>query len=595
MGFFEVIMLLGGVSLFLCGMSLMSEGLEKTAGGRLEIILQGATSNLIKAFLLGFGITTLIQSSSAMTVMLVGLVNSGIMQLEQTVGVIIGSNVGTTLTAWIISLTGLTGGSFIVQILKPDNFAHIFAVIGISFAIFSKKATRQNSSKIFLGFAVLMAGIALMRDAVSGLEDNEQFRNLMVAFSNPILGLLLGTIITCIIQSSLASLVILQAIAMTIEVTVATAIPIIMGLKIGTCITATLASIGTNKNAKRVAAVHIYFNVIGAVLVLVAVYGTDIFYKLAFLETTTTPMSLAMMHSLFAVITSLILLPFPKQLVKLAELTIRDKPGEETMYNVLDEILLATPAIATVHCHNLVVEMSQVARDAVILAFDMILNYDDSNAALVREYEDVLDKNEDTLNSYLVKLSAKELSDSESWKVSELLHAIGDLERIGDHAVNILESAEELKDKKLEFSEIAKKDLAIAHAALEDIINLTFLAFERDDSDLARQVEPLEQVIDKLIIRMRARHIARLQRGECSIIPGFVWTDLLVNYERISDHCSNIATCILQINSEMKGRHVYLVETRTPENIEYSTLYDLYNQKYVLLNDEAIIVEHNAG
>ena len=582
LGLFDILILLGGVSLFLFGMNVMSEGLEKMAGGRLEIILQGATSNLFKATMLGVVVTTLIQSSSAMTVMLVGLVNSGIMQLEQTVGVIIGSNLGTTITAWIISLTGLTGGSFIVQILKPDNFAHVFAVIGISFAIFSKKEKRHNAGSVLLGFAVLMAGIAFMRDAVSGLEDNEQFRNLMVAFSNPFFGLLLGTAITCIIQSSLASLVILSAIAMTVPVSYATAIPIIMGLKIGTCITATLSSIGTNNNAKRVAAVHIYFNVIGAVFVLTTVYGVNMFYKIDFLERSVTTVSIAVMHSLFAVVTSVILMPFTKQLVNLAKMTIKDKPGEETLYEVLDERLLATPAVAIAHCHNLVVDMSNTAREAVTLAFEMMMNYDEDSAALIRECEDILDKHEDTLGPYLVKVSAQKLSDAESWKVSELLHAIGDLERIGDHAVNILYSAEEMRDKQLEFSDKARGDLVVAHKALNDIINLTFLAFEQDDSEIARQVEPLEQVIDKLILNMRARHIARLQRGECSIIPGFVWTDLLVNYERVSDHCSNMAVCVLQMGSISKGRHIYLSETRTPENLEFTSLYELYGQKYVL-------------
>ncbi|MCL2046826.1 MAG: Na/Pi cotransporter family protein [Oscillospiraceae bacterium] len=586
MSFFELIMLLGGVALFLFGMNTMSEGLEKSAGGRLEIILQSATANLFRAFMLGVGVTTLIQSSSAMTVMLVGLVNSGIMQLEQTVGVIIGSNVGTTITAWVISLTGLTGGSFIVQILKPDNFAHLFAILGISFAIFSKKEKKRNAGDILLGFAVLMAGIALMRDAVSGLEDNEQFRNLMVAFQNPVFGLFIGTVITCIIQSSLASLVILQAVAMTIPLTYATVIPIIMGLKIGTCITATLASIGANKNAKRVAAVHVYFNVVGAVVVLVAIHGTNLFYELPFLSRIVNPMNLAMLHSLFAVITSVILFPFTKQLVSLARFTIRDKPGEETLYDVLDERLLATPAVAIAHCHNLVVDMSNTAKEAVFSAFSMMVEYDEDIAIKIREYEDILDKNEDTLNTYLVKIAAQRLNDADSRKVSELLHAIGDLERIGDHAVNILESAEEMRDKKLTFSLQAMADLAVAHSALMDIINLTFLAFDQDDADLARQVEPLEQVVDMLIHQMRSRHITRLQRGECSIIPGFIWTDLLVNYERVSDHCSNIAVCVLQINNVAKGRHDYLSVTRTPDNIEFSTLYDLFNKKYILVSDE---------
>ena len=584
MDFFDAILLLGGVALFLFGMSVMSEGLEKTAGGRLQMILQSATSNRFKAFLLGVGVTCLIQSSSAVTVMLVGLVNSGIMQLSQTIGVIMGTNIGTTITAWIISLTGLTGSSFIIRILKPDNFAQIFAVVGISYMMFSKKEKRRSTGLVFLGFAVLMAGIAIMRDAVSGLENDENFRNTMVTFSNPILGLLFGTFITCIIQSSSAAVGILQALSMSVSVTFGTAIPIIMGMKIGTCITATLASIGANKNARRVVAVHVSFNIIGAIMVLTALYATNAINPLPIMNDTVTPATIAIMHTLFAVGTTIVLFPFAKKLEALSYFVIKDKPGEVQKYETLDERLLATPTIAIPHCLSVVVKMSHTARNAVLLAMGMIVDYDEKAAYLIREYEDILDKNEDTLNNYLVKLSAQGLTDADSWKVSELLHAIGDLERIGDHAVNILESAEELEDKKLGFSEAAQKDLAVAHAAITEIINLTFTAFEQNDSELAKQVEPLEEVIDGIIEQMRNRHIIRLQRGECSIIPGFIWTDLLVNYERVSDHCSNMAVCLLQTNNIAKGRHVYLAETRTPENIEFTEMYAAYQEKYFLLN-----------
>ena len=582
MDFFNVITLLGGVALFLFGMKVMSAGLEKTAGGRLEMILRNVTSNRFKAFLLGVGITSMIQSSSAVTIMLVGLVNSGIMQLHQTVGVIMGTNIGTTVTAWILSLTGLTGSSFIIRLLNPDNFAQIFAVTGIAYAMFSKKAKQRSAGEILLGFAVLMAGMAIMRGSVSELENNETFRSIMITFSNPLLGVLFGAVITAIIQSSSASVGILQTFSLTVGVSYATAIPVIMGMKIGTCITAFLSSIGTNKNARRVAIVHLYFNFIGAIVILTALYVTSALLKPAFLNLDVTPVSIAIMHTLFSVATTIILFPFANQLEKLAKMTIRGKPGEETKYEFLDERLLATPAIAIAQCHYLVVEMSQIARDTIVLALKMVEKYDEVAAAPIRENEDTLDQYEDKLNTFLVKLSAYGLSGSDSWKVSELLHIIGDLERIGDHALNILQSAEEMQEKDIAFSNEAKHDLSVAHAALKEIINMTIRAFEREDVVLARQVEPLEQVIDKLVAKMRSRHIVRLQRGECSIIPGFVLTDLLINYERVSDHCSNMAVSIIQTSDQTMDRHGYLSETRTPENTEFITAYHVYKSKYDL-------------
>ena len=582
MGFFDVVMLLGGIALFLFGMKVMSAGLEKTAGGRLESILRNATSNRFKAFLLGVGITSLIQSSSAVTVMLVGLVNSGIMQLQQTVGVIMGTNIGTTVTAWILSLTGLTGDNFIVQLLNPNNFAQIFAVIGISYAMFSKKAKQRSTGEILLGFAVLMAGMAVMRSSVAGLESNETFRNIMIAFSNPLLGILFGTVITAIIQSSSASVGILQAFSLTVGVSYATAIPVIMGMKIGTCITAVLSSIGTNKNARRVAIVHFYFNIIGAIVFLTALYIANAVFSLPFLEGNVSPVSIAIIHTLLSVATTFLLFPFAKQLETLSRMTIRDKPGEETKYELLDERLLATPAMAIAQCRNMVVEMSNVAREAIVLALGMIIEYDDKATAVIRDNEDLLDGYEDKLNTFLVKLSAYGLSSNDSWKVSELLHIIGDLERMGDHALNILQSAEEMRDKEIAFSDEAKQDITVAHTALMEIIVMTIEAFERGDIALARQVEPLEQVIDKLIAKMRSRHIARLQRGECSIIPGFVLSDLLINYERVSDHCSNMAVSVIQTSGQSMDRHGYLSVTRTPENLEFITAYNSYKSKYDL-------------
>jgi len=582
MGFFDVFMLLGGVALFLFGMTVMSAGLEKTAGSRLEIILKNATSNRLKAFLLGIGITSVIQSSTAVTVMLVGLVNSGIMQFQQTIGVIMGTNIGTTVTAWILSLIGLRGDSILVNILKPDNFAQLFAVAGIIFIMFAKKSKYRNVGESLLGFAVLMAGMAVMRGAVTGLEENESFRSIMTAFTNPLLGVLFGIIVTAILQSSSASVGILQAFALTAGISYAVALPIIMGQNIGTCVTALLSSIGANKNAKRVAVVHIYFNVIGTAVFLTLLYVISRAFDPALLSSDVTPFSIAIIHSVFNVATTLLMLPFTKQLEKLARMTVRGVPGEDTKYELLDERLLGTPTLAIAQCHDLVVEMGHLARDTVFIALDMVTKYDEKVASAIRENEDKLDEYEDRLNTFLVKLSSHNLSNGDSWKVSELLHIIGDLERMGDHAVNILESAEELNEKDISFSDAAKQDLSVAHAALTEIINMTIDSLEYGDAELARKVEPLEQVIDKLVANMRSRHIARLQRGECSIIPGFVWSDLLINYERVSDHCSNMAGCILQTDSRTMTRHIYLAEARAPGNTEYMAMYESYKTKYGL-------------
>ncbi|MCL2124554.1 MAG: Na/Pi cotransporter family protein [Oscillospiraceae bacterium] len=582
MDFFSVIMLLGGVALFLFGMDVMSAGLEKTAGSRLEIILRNVTSNRLKAFALGVGITSIIQSSSAVTVMLVGLVNSGIMKLHQTVGVIMGTNIGTTITAWIISLTGLTGESFIVRILNPNNFSMIFAVIGIICTMFSKKVKRRNAGEILLGFAVLMAGMAIMRSAISGLESNEAFRNIMVTFSNPLLGVLIGMVFTCIIQSSSAAVGILQTLSLTTSVTYATAIPVILGMKIGTCITALLASIGTNKNAKRVAAIHILFNVIEAIVFVAVLYILRSTVDLAFLNDTVSPVSIAIIHSLFSIATSILLFPFANQLEKLAKLAIKGRKGEETKYELLDERLFGTPVVALAQCSKLVIEMGIIARDSVLLALQMITKYDEKNAETIRENEESLDEYEDKLNTYLVKLSTHGLAGDESWKSSELLHVIGDLERMGDHALNILELAEEIRDNEISFTEIAMTDLVIAHSALVEIVNMAIDAFINGDDAAARHVEPLEEVIDNLTVKMRSRHIERLQKGECAIEPGIIWSDLLINYERVSDHCSNIAISVIQMGGESMDMHGYLNGIRSPENAEFGSMYNAYNEKYKL-------------
>ena len=582
MDFFDIIMLLGGVALFLFGMNVMSAGLEKTAGGRLEVILRNVTSNRFKAFLLGIGITSLIQSSSAVTVMLVGLVNSGVMKFHQTVGVIMGTNIGTTVTAWLISLTGLSGNSFIVRILNPNNFSQLFAVIGIACMMFSKKLRKRNVGEILLGFAVLMAGMFVMRNSISGLEGNETFRSILVTFSNPLFGVLIGLVFASIIQSSSAAVGILQTLSLAASVTFATAIPVILGMKIGTCITAILSSIGANKNAKRVALVHVYFNVIGALVFLAILYTASIFMELGFLDSNVNPISIAVLHTFLSVATTFILFPFAKQLEKLAKITVRGKPGEETKYEFLDERLMGAPALALAQCFDLVLEMSDIARSNVSESLDIVLKYDEKKASLIRDNEEQLDEFEDRLNTFIVKLSARGLLSDDSWKASELLHVISDLERMGDHAMNILESAEEVRDKELVFSDLAKADILIVHAALKDITDLAINAFRLSDETLAHQVEPLEEVIDKLTAQMRSRHFARLQRGECTTVPGVVWSDLLINFERISDHCSNIAVSVIQTKHQSMDTHGYLSGIKVPENTEFGAMFKSYSEKYKL-------------
>ena len=582
MGIFDVIMLLGGIALFLFGMNVMSTGLEKLAGGRLDGILRRATSNPVKSFALGTGITAVIQSSSAVTVMLVGLVNSGIMTLHQTVGVILGTNVGTTITAWILSLTGLAGSSFIVKILKPDNFAHIFAVVGIILFMFISKVKQKNKGEVLLGFAVLIAGMTIMRSSVSGLENSEAFRNALTTFTNPLLAVLLGLVVTAIIQSSSASVGILQALSLSVSLPYMVAIPIIMGQNIGTCVTALLSSIGTNRNAKRVAFVHVYFNIIGTVVFMCLLYILNALLNLTFLEGNVTVVSIAIIHTFFNLGTTLILAPFTKMLEKLAKKTVKDTPGEQQRFAYLDERLLVTPTMAIAQCRNMIMEMSMLARDTVMLALEMVMKYNDKTADQIRENEEYLDAYEDHLNTFMLKLSGFELSESDGWHVGQLLHIIGDLERMGDHALNILESVEEIRDKDLFLSENAIQEADIIHAALLDIVNMTIEAFRNNDISLSYQVEPLEQVIDNLTGKMRSRHIARMQKGECSAVIGLAWSDLLINYERISDHCSNIAFSIIQSGDHKKDRHVLFTEERIKENTEFIVAYNEYESKYEL-------------
>jgi len=575
----DVFALLGGVAFFLFGMNVMSASLEKMSGGRLERTLNRATSSKSKSIVLGMGITIAIQSSSAMTVMLVGLVNSGIMELHQTVGVIMGSNIGTTLTAWILALAGIESDNIFIRMLKPENFSPLFAVVGIALIMFSKKQKRRDVGEIFIGFAVLMFGMVLMGNSVKGLSNSEAFTNILIAFENPFLGVLVGALFTGIIQSSAASVGLLQTFALTVGIKFGVAIPIIMGQNIGTCVTALLSSIGVNRNARRVAVVHISFNIIGTILYFIVLYGLHIAIGFKFMDQYISPFGIAVAHSIFNVSVTAALLPFTKMLERLAYILIPDREGAQTP-QLLDDLLLNTPAFALVACRDVVIKMSAIAQNSTKIASHLIGAFSERESEMLVDDETTLDSYEDTLSTYLVKLFTRELTDADSYEASRLLRAVGDLERIGDHAINMIRSARELDEKQVTFSPAAQKDLQTMREALGEILDMTVRAFTNNDHDLARQVEPLEQVIDVLVREARDRHIVRIQRGECKMEQGFIWTDILVDFERVSDHCSNIAVALIQSENPSLSGHDYLAKTRSADNAEFTTLFNQFDAKY---------------
>ncbi len=581
MSVFNVISLLGGLALFLFGMSTMSGGLEKTAGGKLEKILKVMTDKPIKALFLGVVITATIQSSSAVTVMLVGLVNSGIMQLGQSVGVIMGSNIGTTVTAWILSLAGIESDNFFVSLLKPSNFSPIIAFVGILLVMVAKKERLKEIGGICLGFAVLMFGMEMMSDSMSPLSEMQEFRDLMVMFNNPLFGLLIGIVMTAVIQSSSATVGILQALSLTGALSYSMAVPIIMGQNIGTCITALISSIGVSKNAKRVAAIHVYFNLIGTAVLLMLFYAADAIFDLSFADSAIDPAGVAIVHSIFNLATTALLFPFTKQLEKLAVKTVKDKDNEENP-TLIDERLLHTPAIAVSECRNHAVKMAKLAVDTMINSISVIDKYDEKSAKKITENEKKLDEYEDKLGSFLVKVSSMDLSNEDSNTVALLLHAIGDFERIGDHAVNIMKVAKEMNDKEIVFSDNATDELRIATNAIKEILDITVNAFEHGSMDYALEVEPLEQVIDGLLSKIKSRHINRLTGGNCTIELGFVLSDLITNYERVSDHCSNIAVCLIQLSHSEFNAHKYLNNYKLSGSEEFTEKFEKYNSKYVL-------------
>lgn len=583
MNIFSIITLVGGLAFFLYGMHVMSSGLEKMAGGKLEKTLKKMTSNKLSGMALGAGITIAIQSSSAMTVMLVGLVNSGVMKLSQTISVIMGSNIGTTLTAWILSTTGIEGNSVFIKLLKPTSFAPIIALIGIIFIMMSKSSRKKDMGSIFVGFAILMSGMTFMSDAVSPLADMPEFASILTAFQNPILGVLVGAVFTGIIQSSAASVGILQALALTGSISYGMAIPIIMGQNIGTCVTALISSIGVNKNAKRVSVVHIAFNVIGTTVILIVFYLCNALFNLTFMELPIDAVGIAACHSIFNIATTALLFPFSKLLERIAMFVVRDKPENEVeTYSFLDSRLLNTPSVAISECHNRTVDMALLAKTTVLNAIQILQQYDTKKFDLVIKDEDVLDAYEDKLGSYLVKLSGKELSMSDSKEISKLLHTIGDFERLGDHAVNLLKTAKEMNEKQISFSNEATAEIKVLTQAIEDILVITIDAFASTDLNQAADVEPLEQVIDELINTIKYNHIQRLQHGHCTIELGFVLSDLLTNYERISDHCSNIAVALIEVAQNSFDTHEYLNSIKTMDNQKFKERFLEYQLKYTI-------------
>ncbi len=576
-------MLLGGLAFFLFGMNVMSGGLEKLAGGRLEHTLRKLTSNPLKSILLGAGITIAIQSSSAMTVMLVGFVNSGILELGQTVSVMMGSNIGTTLTAWLLSLTGISSENVFLRLLKPESFAPIVAIIGVVLMMVGKKNRRKEVGSVLVGFAILMYGMTAMSDSVAGLSEVPEFRGMLTAFANPIIALLIGTVFTGIIQSSAATVGIILALSLTGQITYTMAIPLILGANIGTCATALLSCISVNKDGQRVAVIHIMIKIIGAAVCLALLYGLDAVFHFHFMEETAMigPVGVSVVHTAFNVISTVMLLPFSKQLVGLSRVLLRDKKTKES-YEILDERLMRSPSIAIAECRNVTRKMADLAYNNLLTAIGLVYEYDQKKSDAVTDTEEKIDTYEDKLGTFLVKLSRKELSDAESNTLSELLHTISDFERIGDHAVNIQRVAEEMYEKKISFSENAKADLEVVVAAVEEILSITMKSFDNDDSALATKVEPLEQVIDGLISDSKDRHIVRLTNGNCTIELGFILSDLLTNFSRVSDHCSNIAVAIIQTRDSSFDTHGYLNEIKSGKEPEFVEEFAAFKEKYRL-------------
>lgn len=582
---FDVLKLVYGLALFLFGMDVMSDAMKKGAGNQLKAILASLTSNTTRAFFLGLGVTAIIQSSSATTVMVVGFVNSGAMTLYQAVGVIMGANVGTALTSWITGLSGLGAGgeavSSFLQWMKPESWMPILCLIGLGFTMFSKKERKKDFGTVFLGFGVLMMGMETMSGAVSVLKTSTEFQSLFILFENPILGVLAGVILTAIVQSSSASVGILQSLTTTGAITYGAAIPIIMGQNIGTCVTAMISSISANKNGKRAALIHLYFNVIGVVIWLSVFYLVDWFADFAFVNHTIDMWGVAGVHSVFKILCVLLFAPFTKQLEQLAVMSVKSS-DEEEIVNLLDDRLMQTPSIAVKRCEEVTASMAEVSCEALKLSMGLLQNYDEKTALKVREYEAKSDEYEDMLGTYLVKLSACDLDEQDGHEITKLLHVIGDFERISDHAVNLVSSAEEIQEGKIVYSEEVQKDMQVLFAAEKEILSLVCECFTHNSVSIAEKVEPLEQVIDYLTEQMKMQSVLRLQKNESTIRQGFVFSDILNNLERVSDHCSNIAGCVIEISGHGALEvHQYLGTIKRDDE-KYAQSYEDYSKKYML-------------
>ena len=581
MDYTHVLNLFLGLALFLYGMNLMGSALEKRAGRRLKLILSKLAANPFKGFLLGTAVTGIIQSSCATTVMVVGFVNSGIMTLFQSVGIIIGANVGTAITSWILSLSGVQGSAWYVVLFKPSTFTPVIAVIGIILLMFFKQEKKKDTAAILLGFAVLMFGMSTMSAAVEPLAQLKSFTDLLLMFSNPILGVLVGVVFTAIIQSSSASVGIIQALSLTGAIRYSSILPLLFGFNIGTCITSILSASGASVDAKRAAMIHLCFNIVSTLVILPLYYLFDSFIHFSFVDVNANPFGIAIMHSITKLISAVILLPFPNFLVKLSKLILRDGK-QEPVKLMLDERLFVTPAIAIDKAKLVTLEMANVVGESFSRAISLLDRFDERNAVKVDEEESAADKYEDLLGTYLVKLGEQQLSSEDSHEQSELLHMIGDFERISDHAANLADSARELHEKEMSFSKMAIEELSVLIGAVGEALRLAMKAFTDNDLQSAAQVEPLEQVVDYLQKQVRSRHIDRLTRGICSIEQGFVLNDILGNLERVSDHCSNIAGCVIETNRHAMDMHSYLGEVKSGSDKDFNEMYNSFMQKYSL-------------
>ena len=584
MDIFSVFSLIGGLIMFLYGMDLMGDSLKKLAGGKLESILERLTSTKLRGFLLGLGVTAVIQSSSATTVMLVGFVNSGIMKLGQTISIILGANIGTTVTAWLLSTAEISGAATIIKLFKPESFTPILAVIGYLMIATGKTDKKRNTGAMLVGFAILMFGMDAMSDSVSGLRNNETFKSILTMFSNPIMGILVGTIFTAVIQSSSASVGVLQALALSCAIPYSTAIPVILGMNIGTTITPVLSSLSGNTESKRVAILCVYIKMIGVIVVTLAFYILHSLFNFAFMNVNVSALTIAFVHTLFNIISTVILLPFGSLIEKLAIKTIKSKKDErETdVFDALDQRFLAMPSFAVEKCRELVCDMANMSKLCFERATKLFDSYSEKEFEEIEKMELRIDQYEDKTSTYLIRIAANHMSSKDSKVVTELLHCIGDIERISDHALNVAEVAKEINDKEITFSDSAIADIKVITNAVDEVLDLAIKALVNDDLSIAKCVEPLEQVIDNLKRKIKTGHISRLRQGDCTMELGFILSDLLTNYERISDHCSNIAVCCIEISHDSFETHEYLNQLKSGSVEEFKNMYDEYTEKYAL-------------